>query len=225
MNPSLVLTLFLAVAGVLVFWGSWRNLDWFFKPKGSYGTFVRLAGRPVARVCYLVAAMGMIGWAGARLLSPPREIPTGFLHELATPQGIGLTNPREAVVALRQVPGKIRSLQTDASGWVSFWTSLDPAVPYLPDAVASTQAGPDFPEGFAFRRRALGEMILEGRILYFDTHNVSCDHGLFSRHPLDSAVFALIICTPEASRHNGFGNLTAVFYCRAGSPLYQSFLP
>jgi hypothetical protein len=221
MNSSLVLTTFLTVSGVFTFWCSLKNYDWFFNFPGPSRLFIVLVGRPVSRVVYLLFSMGLTGWGVARIVDPPPKIPTDFIYELAAPGGIDLTKGAETTTALRQHPGLIRELHTDKEGWVSFRTRLDPHMPFFQDAVASTEAGPDFHEGFAFRRRSYGEMKLEGRVIYFDPQLVSCDNFLFSSHPLSSASFAMVICTPETSRENGFEDSLSVFYCRAGTPWYK----
>ena len=224
MNSSLVLTTFLTASGALTFWCSLKNYDWFFDFPGPSRLFISLVGRKVSRVVYLLFSIFLLGWGLARIVAPPPKIPTEFVFDLAKPAGIDLTASSGVVFNLLKASNKIRDLQLDQSGWISFWIALDPNTPYFADAVSSTNAGPDFHEGFAFRSKSYGGRRIDGRIVYFDADLVSCDNVIFSDHPLSSAHFALVICTPEASSENGFGGSLSVFYCRAGSELYSKLI-
>ncbi|MGF1453684.1 MAG: hypothetical protein ACFB21_16625 [Opitutales bacterium] len=224
MNSSLVLTAFLTASGAFTFWCSLKNYDWFFNFPGPSRLFILLVGRKFSRAVYLLFSIFLFGWGIARIVNPPPEIPTEFVFDLAEPAGIDLTEPKGAVFKRLKESDAISDLRFDQSGWISFWLALDPNTPYFADAVSSTKAGPDFHEGFAFRSRSYGDKMLDGRIVYFDADLVSCDNIIFSDNPLSSAHFALVICTPEASRQNGFGESLSVFYCRSGSELYANLI-
>ena len=154
-------------------------------------------------------------------MSPPEKIPVGFIYDLASPQGIELSDIATATTKLLSAKHPIYEVRVDEQGWASFWYDLDSASPLFSHAVASSTAGPDFHEGFAFPEKSIGNKELSGLIIYFDTALTSCDNVLFSKHPLDSASFAMIVCNPEASRHNGGGDSLTVFYCRKGSAVYR----
>lgn len=225
MNNSIILTVFLAVSGVFTFWCALKNYDWFFNFPGPSQLFIQLIGRTPSRIVYLFFSIILLGWGITRIISPPPKIPTDFIYQLAKPDGINLSEPTEATLALNKIPPSlITQLQYDQAGWISFWKSLSPDTPIFSQAAASTTAGPDFDEGFTLRKRSYNGMQLEGRILYFDAQSISCDNIIFSSRPLSSASFAMIICTPEASKKNGFGNSLAIFYCRAGTPLYKKLI-
>jgi hypothetical protein len=224
MNSSLVLTAFLTASGAFTFWCSLKNYDWFFSFPGPSRVFISLVGRNVSRAVYLLFSMFLFGWGFARIVKPPPKIPKEFVYDLAEPAGIDLTAKSGLILNQLRTTKEIRDLQVDQSGWNSFWVALDPSTPYFADAVASTKAGPDFHEGFSFRSKSYGNRRLDGRVIYFDSNLVSCDNVIFSDHPLSSAHFALVICTPEASKQNGFGGSLSVFYCRAGSNLYGKLI-
>ncbi len=224
MNSSLVLTTFLTASGAFTFWCALKNYDWFFNFPGPSRFFILLVGRKISRVVYLLFSLFLFGWGSARIVEPPPKIPTEFIFDLAKPSGIDLTASSGVVFNSLRASKEIRDLQFDQFGWISFWMALDPTKPYFVDAVSSTEAGPDFHEGFTFRKKAYGGRQLEGRIVYFDANLVSCDNVIFSGHSLSSAHFALIICTQEASQQNGFSGSLSVFYCRAGSELYAKLI-
>ena len=159
-----------------------------------------------------------------RFVSPPENIPVDFIYDLARPQGIEISNAQTSTFELMRSRVGVYGVHADEQGWISFWHDLEPTSPFFAYAVASTTAGPDFHEGFAFRQKDIGDKKLMGRIIYFDSTLTSCDNALFSKHPLDSASFAMIICSPEASRHNGGGSSLTVFYCREGSSLYRKLI-
>jgi len=218
------LTMFLTVGGVFTFWCALKNYDWFFNMPGFSKLFIDAIGRRTARLFYLLVSLILFGWGVSRIANPPPTIPTDFIYQLATPEGIDLTKSLEADAALRGAPEKILHLQSDESGWVSFWWQLDAKTPFFQNAAASTTAGPDFREGFHFPDKSHDSKLLGGRVIYFDSNLVSCDNVLFSKQPLKSASFAMVICNRVASRANGSGESLSIFYCRAGSPLYQQLI-
>jgi len=221
MDSITFLTAFLVAGGAFTFWCSLKNDDWFFNFPGPSQALILVLGRPAARIFYLLFSLVLLGWGVVRMVDPPRRIPVAFIDEVARPGGVNLTDGSKALPELHQKRAEIRHLQTDATGWTSFWWPLHRNLPYYADAQDSSLAGPDFSEGFHFRKRSVGNLMVEGRVLYFDANRVSCDNWLFSSHPLSSAAFAVVICTPEASQANGFSESLAVFYCRANTPLYQ----
>ena len=221
MNSSIFLTLFVIISGVFTFWCSFKNYNWFFEAPGLSRLFIYVVGRQIARGIYLIFSVFFFGWGLLRIVSPPENIPVDFIYDLARPKGIEISNVQTSTLELLRMREDVYGVHADEQGWISFWYDLAPVSPFFSDAVASTKAGPDFHEGFAFRVKDIGDKKVGGRIIYFDSTLTSCDNFLFSDHPLDSASFAMIICSPEASRHNGGEGSLTIFYCRAGSPLYR----
>ena len=224
MNSSLILTLFLSLGGLLAFWSALKDYDWFFEFPGPSQLFILAVGRPAARKVYIVFGVFLLGWGLVRMIDPPKDVPVDFIYEMASPQGIELSNVKVATSELMGARDSIYGLETDREGWVSFWWNLDAQSPYFAYAKASSTAGPDFHEGFAFRGKEVGGKKLAGRIIYFDSELTSCDNVLFSKHPLDSASFVMIICSPDVSKENGVEGSLAVFYCREGSALYRKLV-
>lgn len=221
MDTISFLTVFLVVGGAFTFWCSLKNYDWFFNFPGPSQAFIAVFGRPAARVFYILFSLVLLGWGVVRVVDPPRQIPITWINDVAKPEGLDLMDGSKSLPELEQKLSKIRHLQTDPTGWTSFWWPLNRDLPYFEDARDSSLAGPDFSEGFHYRKRSVGNLVVEGRVLYFDANGMSCDNWLFSSHPLSSAAFAVVICTPEASQANGFSEGLAVFYCRTNTPLYK----
>lgn len=220
MDGTLFLTLFLVLGGGFTLWCSIRNYDWFFEAPGASKNFIAVVGRPLARLFFIFFSGGLLIWGVTRVISPPPLIPSDFIYAVASPRGVDLTDPLMAKNELLSAKPSFHRLKVDEGGWVCFWNRIESTDPAYGVAKASSIAGPDFQKGFAFGPRSHEERSLKGRVLYFDSDLVSCDNVLFSKHPLSSAAFAVVICTPEASRVNGDNGALSVFYCRAGTNLY-----
>jgi len=221
MRNPLFLTWFLLIAGLFTLWCSVKNYDWFFSWGGKAEQFINMVGRKVARAFYILIALALIGWGGYRLVNPPPVIPTTFIFEFAKPGGIDLTAAAAATEALKQNTQDVKELTTDESGWTSFWTALPKDHPVFAAAAASAVAGPDFAEGFALPRKNVGERLIEGRIVYFNEALESCDNVLFSKRPLKSAAFVMVICSEAISAANGLDGALMVYYLRAGTEAYR----
>ena len=125
----------------------------------------------------------------------------------STGEAVGV-NPAELTTATAALAadstGTIQDFKKDATGWVSFWISLKASSPHFDAAVMSSKAGPDFSEGFHLNElKTSSGSFVGGRMLYFDSTLQSCDNVLFSKTPLSSAAFMMIICDPEISAKNG----------------------
>lgn len=212
----MILTLFLLVCGLPLLWCAIRDYDWLYNFHGPPRLLYALLHRPATRWFYVIVGGVMAFWGVARIVNPPPEIKPEFIFQLAKPLGV---NPAELTTATAALAadstGRIQDFKKDATGWGSFWISLKASNPHFDAAVMSSKAGPDFSEGFHLNElKTSSGSFVGGRMLYFDSTLQSCDNVLFSKTPLSSAAFMMIICDPEISAKNGAesDNLEIRFY-------------
>ena len=220
MGGSLFLTLFLLIGGAFTVWCAARDYDWYFKVAGLPMLFINTVGRRAARVIYILAGLGMLSWGVSRVVDPPPTIAADFIYDLGRPHGIDLVDSR-ATEELKLKPEAVFGLQTDELGWTSFWMLLTKDSPHYESAALSSDAGPDFSEGFALSRRMVNGKPLQGRIIYFSAEMESCDNVIFSKKPLSSAAFVMVISSKALSDRHSKGGIPVHFF-RAGTELYST---
>ena len=220
----MILTLFLLGCGLPLFWCAMQDYDWLYKVHGPPRLLYALIDRPAARFFYLFVGGLMLFWGVARIVNPPPVIKPEFIFQLAKPLGVNPAELTSATAALAADSSEtVQDFKRDETGWVSFWVPLKAASPHFDAAFMSSKAGPDFSEGFHMNKlKTPSGNFAGGRKLYFDPALQSCDNVLFSKTPLSSAAFMMIICDPDISVQNGTesGDLVIRFY-RKGTTDYK----
>lgn len=220
----ILLTLFLLLGGLLLLLLAIWNQDWLYKFSGPPRVLYALLGRPATRCFYILMGIVMSVWGGVRMANPPPKIQPQFIFELAKPLGVNPAELTSATAVLEaDKSGEIQNFKKDNTGWVSFSVRLKDSSPNFEPALKSSTAGPDFSEGFHLNERetSTGKFV-GGRILYFDAELQSCDNVLFSKTPLGSAAFIMVICNPEISAKNGASaNELLIYFFRKGTPDYK----
>ncbi len=220
MTGTEFLTLFLFLGGAFTVWCCIKDYDWYFKYGGFSLFFIDGPWRQVARIIYGFFGLVMLTWGTARLVDPPPVIPTEFIFELGKPYGIDLIPAEDS---LEQLRGKsVFNLKEDDKGWTSFWVPLEKDDPNYQSAALAAKAGPDFAEGFHRSSCSPGGQPVEGRIIYFDSGLQSCDNMLFSKKPLSTAAFVMVICTEEVSAGYKETEGLVVHFFRAETPPFQT---
>jgi len=212
------LTVFLLVAGAFTVFCSFKNYDWFFnsKEQGPQKAIAKL-GRGLSRVAFILIGLACLGWGIYRVIEPPRDIPLTFLQDIARPVGIDLSSPEAG--AQLQSSGDIQKLEVASSGdWISFETVLPTDNPHYVDARDAAVAGPDFRKGFHLNPKNVDGSKVGGRIVHYDEDYVICDNVLFSKQPLSSAHFIMVICPEDLSEE--VDGLRLVF-ARRGTDVYK----
>jgi len=216
MSPTTLLNVFLFGAGFFTLACAVMNYGWFFKTNEKLPSLLISAlGNKWARIYFAVIGVICLGWGAYRLENPPRDIPVVFLYDLAKPEGIDLTNDK--VLQKLKSSKAFQAIKSNNGKWDSFQTILPKSSPHFTDARDAAAAGPDFRKGFHLGSRTVDGFKVEGRIAHFDSEYVICDNVIFSKHPLSSAVFIMVICDEKTSRGEGL----TVFFARKGSKLYS----
>lgn len=216
MSPTLILTIFLFFAGIFTLFCAFAKYEWFLSDEDLQETLIyRIIGKKGIRIFFFAIAGICIAWGTARIVNPPREIPSEFLFDIAKPDGIDLTT-EDALEKLKAVDS-INSLKQKDGKWASFESNLLAASEFFTDARDAAAAGPDFDKGFNLRSLRIDGAKVEGRIVYFDPDYVVCNNWLFSKNPLSSAEFVMVICNEDTSEE---GTLRLLF-ARKGSAWYD----
>lgn len=220
------LTLFLLCTGLFSAAGGILNWNWFFAhPKAQL--LVWLFGRTGARIFYVVLGLPFLFFGGSRLVTPPLTITEAMLQTLTQPAGAPLT-AGEATGRLKTLHGRRDFQLSDSGQWQSFSLILKPEHPLFPLLRAKDSAGADAfsvdaEPGFTWKKKLYGRP-MRGTIFYFDKDLHPCDNWLFSRHPLDSAVFVVVVLDEESTRAmTGQPGLKA-FWLHHSSPVYAGYV-
>jgi len=204
----MILTIFLISAGLYTLAASALNWDWFFRhPTAAPVTW--LLRRTGARIAYAALSLFLLSIGGWRVISPPATLTPEILKSLTHPEDFSVLETN----ATTQFRAAQRIVLKDGE-WTRFEKVLSPSHP-LHDILDDTDSfGVDFDPGFLLRHRLQGKVI-RATIFYFDAALRPCDNFLFSRTPLSSAEFVVVIWDKEASL--AFGEkqgLRAVWYRR-----------
>jgi len=203
------LTIFLVGGGLFTLAAAFLNRDWFFQhPKAALVTF--LLGRSAARAAYACLGLLLTGIGLWRVASPPATVTPVMLQTLTHPQGFSVLDA-DATSRLR-VEKRARWLELKDDDWTRFemvFAEEHPLHALLDD---TDSFAVDFDPGFLLRHR-LGSQKIRGTRFYFDASLKPCDNYLFSRTPLSSAEFVVVVWDKAASE--AFGEkrgLRAVWY-------------
>jgi len=203
------LTIFLVGGGLFTLAAAFLNRDWFFQhPKAALVTF--LLGRSGARAAYACLGLLLTGIGLWRVASPPATVTPVMLQTLTHPQGFSVLDA-DATSRLR-VEKRARWLELKDDDWTRFemvFAEEHPLHALLDD---TDSFAVDFDPGFLLRHR-LGSQKIRGTRFYFDASLKPCDNYLFSRTPLSSAEFVVVVWDKAASE--AFGEkrgLRAVWY-------------
>ena len=214
------LTLFLLFAGLFSTAGGVLNWEWFFAHRKAV-FFIQLFGRTGARAFYVILGGLLLYVGGTRLITPPLIITDGMLRTLTHSAGYALTSPK-ACEALKTQPGW-GDVQVSSDGqWQSFSRVLATGHPLYPLLRDTESFHVDVDPAFMWKRKLDGQPA-RGAIFYFDAGLQPCDNWLFSRHPLASAAFVVVVLD-EASTHalTGHAGLKA-FWLHHSAPQYRGF--
>lgn len=214
------LTLFLLATGLFSVAGGILNGEWFFAhPKARL--LVRLFGRTGARAFYMLLGSLFLYFGAARLVVPPLTLTDPLLATLTHPAGFALTSP-EATEGLKTLPGRDDFQMTDNGQWQSFSLRFDTGHPLFPLLRDTDGFNVDLDPGFVWKRKLEGKP-MRGAIYYFDSALHPCDNWLFSRHPLGSAVFVVVVLDEKSTLSlTGQDGLKAIWLHRS-SPHYEGY--
>lgn len=205
----MLLTLFLAGAGLFTLTAAFLNRDWFFQhPKAALVTL--LLGRSGARAAYACLGLLLTGIGVWRMVSPPATVTPVMLQTLTHPQGFSVLDA-DATSRLR-VEKEVRWLEPKEGDWTQFEMVFSVEHPLHALLDDTDTFAVDFDPGFLLRHR-LGSQKIRGTQFYFDAALRPCDNFLFSRTPLSSAEFVVVVWDKAASE--AFGEkrgLRAVWY-------------
>ncbi|MDP1587988.1 MAG: immunity 17 family protein [Prosthecobacter sp.] len=205
----MLLTVFLLSGGLFTLAAALLNWDWFFRhPTAAPVTFI--LGRSGARVAYACLGLLLAGVGGWRVVSPPATITPAMLQTLTHPHGFSVLEADAA----SQLRGKDRAgrLALKDGDWTRFEMALPAGHPLHGLLDDTGSFGVDIDPGFLLRHRLRGETI-RATLFYFDATLRPCDNFLFSRAPLSSAEFVVVVWDKPASE--AFGEKTglrAVWY-------------
>ncbi len=218
---TLFLTWFLVLGGAFVLFCSIKNYDWYFRLGGIKAQrLLKTIGRKSARILYIVVGASMLGWGVYRVANPPAFIDPSFLDALSRPQEIELT--KDEATGLLEKSEKIRGLELGPDKkWSVFWTILEPDDAIFPSAREAAERSTDFSKGFHLPKTDVGPFHVGGRIVYYDADYVICDNFLFSKHPLESAEFVMVLCDRELSTLPESEGLP-VFFARKASAAFAA---
>lgn len=195
----MLLTLFLAGAGLFTLTAVFLNRDWFFHhPKAALVTL--LLGRSGARAAYACLGLFLTGIGVWRMVSPPATVTPVMLHTLTHPHGFSVLDA-DAAAKLRVQDG-IKRLMPKDGDWTRFemvFAENHPLHALLDD---TDTFAVDFDPGFLLRHR-IGDQKIRGTRFYFDAALRPCDNYLFSRTPLSSAEFVVVVWDKAASEAFG----------------------
>jgi len=214
------LTLFLLSTGLFSAAGGILNWEWFFAhPKARL--LVRLFGRTGARAFYVLLGGLFLFFGVTRLVTPPLTLTEPMLRTLTHPAGFALTSP-EATERLKALPGRDDFQVSDNGQWQSFSLMLGPDHPLSPLLRDTDGFNVDTDPGFVWKRKLDGKP-MRGAIYYFDHDLHPCDNWLFSRHPLASASFVVVVLDEDSSlRLTGRAGLKAI-WLHHSSPHYKGY--
>lgn len=191
------LTLFLLFTGLFSVAGGLRNWEWFFAhPKARL--FVLLFTRTGARFFYVLLGGMFLYFGGARLVEPPLTVTQAMLRTLSNPAEFALTSP-DAAEGLKALPGWDDFQVSEGGQWLSFSRTLEPGHPLYPLLRDTDGFDVDTNPGFVWKRKLDGQPA-RGVIFYFDRGLHPCDNWLFSRHPLASAEFVVVVLDEASTR-------------------------
>lgn len=204
----MILTLFLICAGLYTLAASLFDWDWFFRhPTAAPVSW--LLRRTGARIAYAALSLFLLSVGCWRVISPPATLTPEMLKSLTHPEGFSLL----ATDAAAQLRAAQRIAIKDGE-WTRFEKVIPPSHP-LHDILDDTDSfGVDFDPGFLLKHRLEGKVI-RATIFYFNAALRPCDNFLFSRTPLSSAEFVVVVWDKEASM--AFGEklgLRGVWYRR-----------
>jgi hypothetical protein len=202
----MLLTVFFLIAGGFTLAAALLNWTWFFlHPTAAPVTW--LLGRTGARLAYTALGLMLFGVGAWRVASPPASVTPALLQTLTHPEGFSVLETK-ATAQFRSV----QRLALKDGEWSQFEKTLPPSHP-LHDLLDDTDTfAVDFDPGFLLRHRLQGKSIRATRF-YFDATLRPCDNFLFSRTPLSSAAFVVVVWDKQASL--AFGQqegLRAVWY-------------
>lgn len=209
-QKNMLLTIFLLSAGLFTLAAALLNWEWFFLHHTA-APVTWLLRRTGARIAYAALGLVLLGVGGWRVISPPATVTAEMLQTLTHFEGSSVL-AADAVSHLRTAQ---RLALNDKDGqWTRFEQVFSQSHP-LHDLLDDTDSfGVDFDPGFLLKHRLQGEGI-RATIFYFDATLRPCDNFLFSRTPLASAEFVVVIWDKHASL--AFGEtqgLRAVWYRR-----------
>lgn len=207
----MLLTLFLLCGGLFSLAAAVLNWHWFYQhPKAALVTL--LLGRMGARVFYGLLGLTLAGVGGWRLTSPPAEITPEALRTLTHPTGTSVLVKTAAADLKANALGG--SLNVVAGEWTRFSMVIAAQHPLHSILDDTDTFAVDFEPGFLMRHRFEGRTV-RATIFYFDASLQPCDNYLFSRTPLSSAEFVVVVWDKAASEALGVDEgLKAVWYRR-----------
>jgi hypothetical protein len=192
----MLLTVFLLSSGLFTLAAAFLNRDWFFQhPKAALVTF--LLGRSGARAAYACLGLLLTGTGVWRVASPPVTITSEMLRTLTHPKGFSVL----AADAASQLRTAERLVLKDGE-WTGFEMALPASHPLHALLDDTDSLGVDIDPGFLMKHRFQGEVI-RATIFYFDASLRPCDNYLFSRTPLSSAEFVVVVWDKAASEAFG----------------------
>ncbi len=195
----MLLTLFLLCGGLFSLAAAVLNWHWFYQhPKAALVTL--LLGRMGARVFYGLLGLALAGVGGWRLVSPPAQISSAALRTLTHPAGTSVL-AKTAAADLNAI-ALAGSLNVVAGEWKRFSTVITAQHPLHSILDDTDTLAVDFEPGFLMRHRFEGRTV-RATIFYFDAALRPCDNYLFSRTPLSSAEFVVVVWDKAASEAFG----------------------
>ena len=211
-------TLMLAGGGAFCVFCAWRNYDWFFANHAAR-PFVRILGRKWARIGYILLGLFVLTPGIARIVRPPAVFTVDDARFFALPFGFPLLEPG-ATGRIRTTPS-IGNLKEKDGQWEEFSFVLkEERFPVLRDP---SSLFVDVDGGFNVNERKFDGIPHTGVVMYFDTQYRLCDNVLFSRTPLASAEFIVLVWDSATSLQYAKGNGLLVTLHRKGTSMYESF--
>jgi hypothetical protein len=212
-------TLMLAGGGLFCTFCAFRNHDWFFE-NWAARPFVRLLGRRWARLFYIALGIFVMTPGVIRMVRPPAKFAAEHAHWFTCPFGFGLLDAG-STERIRSTAGVVSFREANGK-WTEF--GLVVTLERFPVLGDPSSLFVDVDGGFRFNERMIAGKSCTGVVMYFDAAYRPCDRVIFSRTPVDSAEFIVMVL--DAATSHAFGckdGLISSFH-RRGTPMFANFV-
>lgn len=210
-----LVTLMLAGGGALCVFCAWRNYEWYLRL-----SFFSFLGRKWNRRVLIALGLFILVPGVLRMVCTRVIFSEEDAHFFTQPRGFGLMGP-DVGVRLRSTPGVFSYRGADDS-WREFALVVKPE--QFPALLNPSSLFVDVEGGFLVNERAFSGKKCTGVMMHFDKNYRLCDNVLFSKTPLSSSEFIVLVWDEPTSRAFGTASGLLSTYHRRGTEVFAEFV-